>query len=66
MVKLKIAGAAAGKRFWSGSGMTSKTTNMNKLPETYGLQKLTQENPTEGLGSYEPIGNGEREHPLRR
>lgn len=48
MVKLKIAEALAGKKIillpLSGSGMDIKTTNMNKLLETYGLQKLTQEN----------------------
>ena len=44
----KIAEALAGKKIillpLSGSGMDIKTTNMNKLLETYGLQKLTQEN----------------------
>ena len=47
VVKLKIAEALAGKRIillpLSGGGMDIKTTNMNKLLETYGLQKLTQE-----------------------
>ena len=47
MVKLKIAEALTGKRIFllplSGAGMDIKTTNMNKLLETYGLQKLTQE-----------------------
>jgi regulator of protease activity HflC (stomatin/prohibitin superfamily) len=47
MVKLKIAEALAGKKIillpLSGAGMDIKTTNMNKLLETYGSQKLTQE-----------------------
>ena len=51
MVKLKIAEALAGKKIillpLSGGGMDIKTTNMNKLLETYGLQKLTQENRSE-------------------
>jgi regulator of protease activity HflC (stomatin/prohibitin superfamily) len=47
MVKLKIAEALAGKKIillpLSGAGMDIKTTNINKLLETYGLQKVTQE-----------------------
>lgn len=46
MVKLKIAEALAGKKIvllpLSGSGMDIKTTNINKILETYGLKNLTQ------------------------
>jgi regulator of protease activity HflC (stomatin/prohibitin superfamily) len=48
MVKLKLAEALAGKRIillpMSGtSGLDIKTTNMNKLLETFGVQKLAEE-----------------------
>jgi regulator of protease activity HflC (stomatin/prohibitin superfamily) len=46
MVKLKIAEALEGKKLLllplSGSGMDIKTTNINRLLETYGLQSLAQ------------------------
>ncbi|MBM4255288.1 MAG: prohibitin family protein [Deltaproteobacteria bacterium] len=51
MVKLKIAEALAGKKILllplSGAGMDIKTTNMNKLLETYGLQRIVQESQDE-------------------
>jgi regulator of protease activity HflC (stomatin/prohibitin superfamily) len=46
MVKMKIAEALEGKKIvllpLSGSGMDIKTTDINKLLETYGLRTLTQ------------------------
>ncbi|MGE0822526.1 MAG: SPFH domain-containing protein [Candidatus Binatia bacterium] len=46
MVKLKVAEALAGKKILllplAGSGMDIKTTNINRLLEAYGIQKLTQ------------------------
>jgi regulator of protease activity HflC (stomatin/prohibitin superfamily) len=46
MVKLKIAEALEGKKLlllpFSGSGMDIKTTNINRILETYGLQSLAQ------------------------
>src|SRR6266545_988142 len=48
MVKLKLAEALQGKKIvllpLSGSGMDIKTTDINKLLETYGLKSLTQDN----------------------
>jgi regulator of protease activity HflC (stomatin/prohibitin superfamily) len=50
MVKLKLAEALTGKKIvllpLSGAGMDIKTTNINRILETYGLQQLTQ--PTDG------------------
>jgi regulator of protease activity HflC (stomatin/prohibitin superfamily) len=47
MVKLKLAEALAGKRILllpvSGGGLDIKTTNVNKLLETYGAQKLADD-----------------------
>jgi regulator of protease activity HflC (stomatin/prohibitin superfamily) len=47
MVKLKIAEALEGKKIvllpLSGSGMDIKTTNINRILETYGLKSLTQD-----------------------
>jgi len=48
MVKLKLAEALAGKRILllpaaSGSGLDIKTTNMNRLLEAYGAQKLADD-----------------------
>jgi len=48
MVKLKLAEALARKRIillpMSGTGgLDIKTTNMNKLLETFGVQKLAEE-----------------------
>jgi regulator of protease activity HflC (stomatin/prohibitin superfamily) len=46
MVKMKIAEALEGKKIvllpFSGGGMDIKTTDINKLLETYGLRTLTQ------------------------
>jgi hypothetical protein len=46
-VKLKIAEALEGKKIvllpLSGSGMDIKTTNINRILETYGLKSLAQE-----------------------
>lgn len=51
MVKLKIAEALTGKKIvllpLSGSGMDIKTTNINKILETYGLKNLAQPNQDE-------------------
>jgi hypothetical protein len=48
MVKLKLAEALEGKKIvllpLSGSGMDIKTTNINKLLETYGLRSLVSRN----------------------
>jgi hypothetical protein len=48
MVKLKIAEALEGKKIvllpLSGAGMDIKTTNINRILETYGLKRLTQDN----------------------
>ena len=47
MVKLKLAEALAGKRILllpvAGGGIDIKTTNVNKLLETYGAQKLADD-----------------------
>src|SRR5258705_6996487 len=48
MVKLKLAEALAGKRILllpvgSGGGFDIKTTNVNRLLEAYGAQKLANE-----------------------
>ena len=47
MVKLKVAEALEGKKIvllpLSGSGMDIKTTNINRLLETYGLKSVTQD-----------------------
>lgn len=47
MVKLKIAEALAGKKIillpLTGGGMDIKTTNINKILETYGVQSLTRQ-----------------------
>jgi regulator of protease activity HflC (stomatin/prohibitin superfamily) len=47
MVKLKIAEALAGKKIillpLAGGGMDIKTTNINKILETYGVQSLVQQ-----------------------
>ncbi len=47
MVKLKIAEALAGKKIillpLTGSGMDIKTTNINKILETYGVQSLVRQ-----------------------
>jgi hypothetical protein len=47
MVKLKVAEALAGKKIvllpFASGGMDIKTTNINKILETYGLQRVTQE-----------------------
>jgi len=47
MVKLKLAEALEGKKIVllpiSGSGMDIKTTNINRILETYGLKTLTQQ-----------------------
>jgi len=47
MVKLKLAEALAGKRILllpvAGGGLDIKTTNVNKLLETYGAQKLADD-----------------------
>jgi regulator of protease activity HflC (stomatin/prohibitin superfamily) len=47
MVKLKIAEVLEGKKIvllpLSGSGMDIKTTNINRILETYGLRSLTQQ-----------------------
>lgn len=49
MVKMKIAEALEGKKIvllpLSGSGMDIKTTDINKLLETYGLRHFTQAKP---------------------
>ncbi len=48
MVKLRIAEALEGKKIvllpLSGSGMDIKTTNVNRILETYGVKSLTQGN----------------------
>lgn len=47
MVKLRLAEALEGKRIMllpvSGSGMDLKTTNVNRLLETFGVQKLAEQ-----------------------
>lgn len=47
MVKLKIAEALAGKKIvllpLAGGGMDIKTTNINKILETYGVRTLAQQ-----------------------
>ncbi len=47
MVKLKIAEALEGKKIVllpvSGSGMDIKTTNINQLLQTYGVQQLSRD-----------------------
>ncbi len=52
MVKLKLAEALAGKRILllpvsSGGGLDVKTTNVNRLLETYGVQKLAGDGATQ-------------------
>jgi len=49
MVKLKLAEALEGKKIvllpLAGGGMDIKTTNINRILETYGLRSLAHENP---------------------